>query len=178
MNAKCEISCIPSYLRQVWRTAKKENGIAGRSGISLSMTLQRNFPQRLKILDLVLCFFFFFSFSFPLLPPTVRSLVCSPTTTPACPLAIPWINNWTNMRVRKHDENFNRWLSVRSLVQNYLLISLFHRLIPHTLFHTSPLPSPFLTVSVSIFFPPWEWSTRVLRQGILCSASILTYSEI
>lgn len=119
--------------------------------------LSWNFPQRLKILDLVLCFFsFFFLFflPFPLPPPppfhrqTVRSLVFSPTTTPVCPFAIPWINNWTNMRVRKHDENFNRWLSVRSLVQNYLLISLFHRLF-HTLYFT--LPSLFLTVSISIF---------------------------
>lgn len=54
------------------------------------------------------------------------------------------------MRVRKHDENFNRWLSVRSLVQNYLLISLFHRLF-HTLYFTlSSIPSLFLTVSASL----------------------------
>lgn len=54
------------------------------------------------------------------------------------------------MRVRKHDENFNRWLSVRSLVQNYLLISLFHRLF-HTLYFTlSSIPSLFLTVSAPL----------------------------
>lgn len=157
MNAKCEISCsIPSYLRQVW-TAKKETVYRGRISLSMTLPLLKLSTTSENFGSCSLFFFFFFFSSFFLppflpLPPfhrqTVRSLVFSPTTTPVCPFAIPWINNWTNMRVRKHDENFNRWLSVRSLVQNYLLISLFHRLF-HTLYFT--LPSLFLTVSISIF---------------------------
>lgn len=108
-----------------------------------------------------LCFFsslFFFFFFFSPLSLIVKQFArsfFSPTTTPVCPFAIPWINNWTNMRVRKHDENFNRWLSVRSLVQNYLLISLFHRLFPYTLFHTLLYPisvSYSFCLSLSLFF--------------------------